>query len=217
MKATQMSMFGLIALTGLTLNSVSALAAEAGNASTPANIVIEKGDDTGGETDPIIPIDPLDPPAKGSLRIDAVSPFNFGSLKLGSASSKDIVVPSGKSVGIQVTDLRGSGIGWAVTAKIDDLKGKVTPTNILKASISIPKGKVSTTADGDMALPAIASALTLSKAAAPVMVAKKSNGLGIWSNDFNGLGESVSIKVPTNAYIDNYQGNITWSLQDAPL
>lgn len=217
MKLTKINMFSLVALAGLALSSTSVLAAEAGSTSTPTNITLEKGDDTGGETDPIIPIDPLDPPAGGSLRIDAASAFNFGSLKLGSAISKDVVVPKDQSIGVQVTDFRGSGDGWALTAKIDDLKGKKVPTNILKASISIPKGKISTTADGDMQAPAVAVPLTLSKAAAPVMTAKKNNGLGIWANDFNGLDGTVTIKVPTNAYIDQYSANITWSLQDAPM
>lgn len=219
MKLTKMNVLGLVILTGFTLSSASALAAEAeaGSASTPAKILLEKGDDTGGGTDPIIPIEPLDPPAKGSLRIDAASAFDFGSLKLGAAASKDVVVPQDKAVGVQVTDLRGSGAGWALTAKIDDLKGKTTPTNILKATISIPKGKISTSADGDMTMPAVSAALTLGKAAAPVMTAKKGNGLGVWANDFNGAGSLVSIKIPTNAYVDNYSGNITWSLQDAPM
>lgn len=217
MKATKITILGLVALTGLVLNSTAALAAEVGNASTPAKIILEKGDDTGGGTDPIIPIDPLDPPTTGPLRIDAASAFDFGSLKLGAATSKDVVLPKDKSVGVQVTDLRGSGAGWALTAKIDDLKGKTTPTNILKATISIPKGKISSTVDGDMTMPAVSAALTLGKAAAPVMTAKKSNGLGVWANDFNGAGGSVSIKIPTNAYIDNYSGNITWALQDAPM
>lgn len=217
MKATKITILGLVALTGLVLNSTIVLAEEVGNASTPAKIIIEKADDTGGGSKPLIPIDPLDPPTTGPLRIDAASAFDFGSLKLGVATSKDVVIPKDKAVGVQVTDLRGTGAGWTLTAKIDELKGKTNPTNILKATISIPQGILRTTNDGDTTMLPDTFALKLSNVAAPVMRAKKNNGLGVWALKFNGSAETVSIRIPSNAYIDNYSGNITWALQDAPM
>lgn len=218
MKLTKMSILGLVALTGITLSSTSVFAAEVGKEATPAEITIEKADDTGGGTDPIIPIDPIDPPNTGELRIDAVSPFTFGSVKLGSAASKDAIVAEGKSLGVQVSDFRGGGLGWKLTAKIADLKGITTPTNILKAKISIPAGKISTSAteEGAILFPATSSAVTLSGDEATVMGAKVKNGLGTWADDFTADGKKVTISIPTNAYIDTYKGDITWSLQNVP-
>lgn len=219
MKLTKMTVLGLVALTGLALNSTVALAVDTSNASTPTDIELTTGGDGGG-TDPIIPIDPPEPPTTGPLRIDAVSPFNFGKIELGKAESKDVVVPAGKTVGVQVSDLTGEGNGWKLSAKIGDIKGINKPTNILKATISIPEGKVTTSADGDLTKPAVAQAIVLNGMDQTVMSAKKDNGLGIWANTFVVPVEgkdpkTVSITVPTNAYVDKYKGDITWTLTNA--
>ncbi|MDZ5759994.1 WxL domain-containing protein [Carnobacterium maltaromaticum] len=218
MKLTRSTILSLAVLAGVTLNSTAVFAAEVGKEVSPTQITIEKGDETGGGTDPIIPIDPIDPPNTGELRIDAVSSFNFGKIKLSTATSKDAEFPEGKSLGVQVTDIRGSGLGWKLTAKIDELKGQTNPSNILKAKISIPAGKVSTLTidETSMLFPATSSAVTLSGEEVTVMGAADKHGLGTWADDFTADGKNVSINIPTNAYIDTYKGNITWSLQNVP-
>lgn len=201
MKLTKMNALGLVALVGLALNATPVYAEVVGSETTEAKITIEKGGTEG---------------ATGALSLDSVSGFNFGKIKLGSAISKDAEVTEGQDLGVKVTDLRGEGEGWNLTAKISDLKGVDTPANILKAKISIPAGKITTTEPDGMLSPATSSAVVLNASEATVMGAQEKHGLGTWSNNFNADGKNVSISIPSNAYIDTYKGDITWSLKNAP-
>lgn len=198
MKLTKITVSSLAILTGFALGSTTVLAEDK---TTPAKVVLTSGTEEPG----------------GPLSISSVVPnFDFGTISLGSSKTSNIVLNGGEKASMQVTDFRGTGAGWTLKAKISELRGLEKTTNILKAVISIPKGKITTSADGDISMPAEAEALTLNSSAGPVMKAARQKGMGTWTNDFNGLGKSVSITIPDNAYVDSYTGTITWSLEDAP-
>ncbi|MBM7689049.1 hypothetical protein BCR24_09540 [Enterococcus ureilyticus] len=180
-----------------------------------AKFILEPGSDDNGPVDPIVPINPPTN-QKGNLTIDAVSNFDFGKKKIDKVTSTyDAVVAEGEVLGAQVTDVRGTGAGWNLTAKISTFEN-AEKTRVLKgAEVTIPTGKVSTNSVDDTK-PAIASGLTLNEEPATIFSAAVDNGMGTWANEFEGLGEKVQLKVPTGNYADTYTAEITWSLADAP-
>lgn len=186
--------------------------------SRKAQFVLEPGSDDNGPVDPIVPIKPPTN-QKGNLTIDAVSNFDFGTKKIDKITSTyDAVLSDGEVLGAQVTDVRGTGAGWNLTAKISAFEN-ADKTRILKgAEVTIPTGKVSTNSIDD-SKPAVAQALTLNEKAATVFSAAAESGMGTWANEFEGLGgedSKVQLKVPTGNYADTYTAEITWSLADAP-
>lgn len=180
-----------------------------------AKFILEPGSDDNGPVDPIVPIKPPTN-QKGNLTIDAVSNFDFGTKKIDKVTSTyDAVLPEDEVLGAQVTDVRGTGAGWNLTAKISAFEN-AGKTRVLKgAEVTIPTGKVSTNSV-DEKNPAIAAGLILNDQPATVFSAQVDSGMGTWANEFEGLGEKVQLKVPTGNYVDTYTAEITWSLADAP-
>lgn len=215
MKLAKLTTAGLVLLTGLLLNSTGAQAAEVGTHTTQADFELKAGEGGTGPTDPIEPIEPVDPPMEGPLTLDAASSFNFGSIKLGEGNGiYNTVKEDGSVLGIQVTDSRGTGIGWNVTASMTDFKGK--GTNILKGAVlTIPGGSV-TTNSADKTKAPVTAELALNAKAAPVFTAAKDSGMGTWVDLFEGKDKKVTLNVPEGNYVDKYAATITWSLQNAP-
>ncbi|MGX7265086.1 WxL domain-containing protein [Enterococcus crotali] len=199
----------LALMVSATAIATPAFAEQASTAASKANVEIIAGDDTNEI------IDPIDPPTgnKGPLVIDAVSSFDFGKIKLGTLT-KDAEVPEGKQLGVQVTDKRGTGAGWTLLASITEFEN-ADKTKTLKGSVKIPAGKVNTSAS-DSSKAAVASGITLNSTAATVFSAAKDNGMGSWSDLFEGNGQKVELSVPSDAYVAAYEATINWSLQDAP-
>lgn len=111
MKLSKITTASLVALTGLSLASTSAYAAEVGTQKTQADFELKAGEGGTGPVDPIDPIDPIEPPMMGPLTLDAASNFNFGSIKLGEGDGIYTAIKEDNSVlGIQVTDSRGTGL-----------------------------------------------------------------------------------------------------------
>ncbi|MGX7149915.1 WxL domain-containing protein [Enterococcus ureasiticus] len=199
----------LALMVSATAIATPAFAEQASTAASKANVEIIAGDDTNEI------IDPIDPPTgnKGPLVIDAASSFQFGKIKLGTLK-KDAEVPEGKQLGIQVTDKRGTGAGWTLLASITEFEN-ADKTKTLKGSVKIPAGKVNTSAS-DSSKAAVASEITLNSTAGTVFSATKDNGMGSWSDLFEGNGQKVELSVPSDAYVAAYEATINWSLQDAP-
>ncbi|MDZ5759993.1 WxL domain-containing protein [Carnobacterium maltaromaticum] len=220
MKLSKVTAASLVVLTGLTLSTTAVHAEEVGAFDTHATFELKAGD--GGPTDPLEPIDPVEPPMTGPLRIDAVSSFNFGSVKLGEGKGvyeaiKTIDEETQKEsvLGLQVTDSRGTGVGWSVGVKISDFDGKI-PSNILKgAEVTIPKGSLKTNSADDKKAP-ITVGVSLTKESTPIFTAEKDTGMGTWANLFEGSNEKVTLTVPEGNYADQYSADITWTLQNAP-
>ncbi|EOH92489.1 hypothetical protein UAW_03009 [Enterococcus haemoperoxidus ATCC BAA-382] len=174
-------------------------------------------------TDPNDPVDkdkPVGPETgqKGLLTIDAVSDFNFKSAKITGGETKTTAeVPDGKTVGIQVTDKRGTGAGWNVQAKVDEFKDTKEATKILKgATIKVPAGTFKTTVNGDTTNPpkaANAEGTLIGKSATPILRAEKDQGKGSWVNDW---ADQVELTIPGGNLLGNYQATVTWTLINTP-
>lgn len=173
--------------------------------------------------DPNDPVDkekPVGPETgqKGLLTIDAVSNFEFKSAKISGGETKTTAeVPEGQTLGIQVTDKRGTGAGWNVQAKVDDFKDKKEATKILKgATIKVPAGTFKTTANGDTTNPPKAANVAgtiIGKAATPILRAEKNQGKGSWINDW---ANQVELTIPGGNLLGDYQATVTWTLINTP-
>lgn len=215
MKLSKITTASLVALTGLSLASTSAYAAEVGTQKTQADFELKAGEGGTGPVDPIDPIDPIEPPMKGPLTLDAASNFNFGSIKLGEGDGIYTAIKEDNSVlGIQVTDSRGTGAGWNVDVSMTDFKGQ--GINILKgATLTIPNGSVNTTSADKVKAP-VTKEVKLNASPISIFTATKDNGMGTWTNLFEGKDKKVTLNVPEGNYVDQYTAKITWSLQNAP-
>lgn len=147
----------------------------------------------------------------GPLSIDAVSVFDFGKIKIGEPGMA--MIPEGELLGIQVTDSRGEGTGWSVTAKISEFENSEKTKNI-KATVSIPTGKVVTKTANLNNAPISVSA-DLNNDSMIIFSASKGKGMGSFTNLFE--GNDTKIKVPGGVLVDSYSATITWTLQDTPL
>lgn len=209
-------------------SGVVASAAEASKAESKADFTLQAGD---GETVPEV-TEPIGPGTgnKGPLSIDAVSSFNFGSDKISEKQATyEAIVEKGQSLGVQVTDQRGTGAGWDLKVKISEFKNEDQKRTLVGAKLSIPKGTITTTSATTTA-PPIATGLTLNQESNIIFSAAKETGLGTWVNIFEnsvengeeegetkaGNPEKVELEVPTGNYADKYSATINWSLEDAP-
>lgn len=200
----------LLVIAMVALVPTVAYAAEEQSATTEADIEILAGED------PIEPEIPIDPPTgqEGPLTIDAVSAFDFGKTRLG-AEKVAAIVEEDKILGVQVSDKRGNGVGWSLTAKISAFENEAKTRQLRGAKVTIPAGKVDSK-QGNPLFPPVASERTLADSSQNILVAEKENGLGTWTEDFHGTNKKVQLEVPPDAYVDTYKAEITWSLQDAP-
>lgn len=200
----------LLVLGMLALMPVVAHADEEQSATTEADIEILAGED------PIEPEIPIDPPTgqEGPLTIDAISSFDFGKIRLG-AEKVAAIVAEDKILGVQVSDKRGNGVGWSLTAEISAFENEAKTRQIRGAKVTIPAGKVNSK-QGNPLFPPVSSEITLASSSQNILVAEKENGLGTWTEDFHGTNKKVQLEVPQDAHVDTYNAKITWSLQDAP-
>lgn len=197
-------------LTGMEYTNVEVVAENSDTQQSTTVVEIEPG---GEEVNPII--DGIKPETnhKGPLVIDAVSNFNFGKIKLG-ISNNNALLENGETLGVQVSDTRGTGGGWSLTASISDFSN-ADSTKKLKAELTIPVGKIKSNSS-NLLNPAVAAGATLNESPSKILYAQKDSGMGTWSNSFEGNSQKVNLVIPTDSYIDSYSAIINWSLQDAP-
>ncbi|MCO6018970.1 cell surface protein [Carnobacterium divergens] len=170
------------------------------------------------------PIDSSDPENEGTgqigpLSVDYVSNLKFGKQKI-----------SGKTVAykalnadpfVQVTDLRGSGDGWRLSAKMSrfinennhELKG---------ATLSMQSSIVKAGSTSNISLSPVSSDIVFdNQESKPVIIATNKGGRGTWLNVWSGAdqaNESIQLNVLAGTPEANteYTSSITWELEDAP-
>ncbi|MFD2829937.1 WxL domain-containing protein [Corticicoccus populi] len=193
-------------------------------------------------TDSVDPVDPEDPSQPGDVdeddgnitgetgpfTLDYVSHIDFGSHEI--SPSSQVYNSTTERPYIQVSDRRGTGEGWNVTASASTFNDGSDP--------SLP-GSVISFADGDAISasttdgPTVNGSIDLATGGDAVQVASAearesgaalntAEGLGTWvvrwlSEDTTDTNEKVSLNVPeASATEGNHTSTITWTLTSGP-
>ncbi|ALS02797.1 cell surface protein [Enterococcus silesiacus] len=173
--------------------------------------------------DPDQPIDPTDPENpgtgnEGALAIDYVSNIVFGEKEIESGDT--IYNAMNENPFVQVTDKRGTGAGWTLSAQTNGFKTEAGK-QLKGAELSFKNGHVKTRTDNVSTAP-IGNDVVFSNADAKViMSAKKDAGRGTWLDVFSGEAdnnENVQLKVLEGSADANieYSAEINWTLANAP-
>ncbi|WP_207696040.1 hypothetical protein DOK67_0000596 [Enterococcus sp. DIV0212c] len=234
MKTTKV--ISLLALVSIfTLNSMSVLAAEDAKpqAGVSENHIMFKANEE--PTNPVNPIDPdvpiepgtpVDPEDpdnpgtgnEGPLTIDYVSNIEFGQKDIESGDT--VYNALNEDPFVQVTDKRGTGAGWLLTAQTQGFKTKAGK-QLKGAVLSMKNGQIKTRT-GNVSAPAQGSDVIFTNGDAKVvMTAKKDAGRGTWLDIFSGEAQNngnVQLKVLEGSADANveYLAEINWTLSNAP-
>ncbi|WP_010052766.1 WxL domain-containing protein [Carnobacterium maltaromaticum] len=189
----------------------------------------------------------------GSLTIDAVTGFKFSEITLSSYGKEVYAIVArdevngetppidtglldrGYTLAAQVTDVRGTGAGWTLTASISDFSDG--EKKLKGAIFSFPVSAVYSDrfSEEEEAAPISKEAVfDTSNVELPILVAEPDTGLGSWiiffdtddrgisypwlmdkNGNFHRYG-GPSLYVPSGNLAGNYVAAITWSLRDAP-
>lgn len=182
-------------------------------------------------TDPTAPVDPEDPSKPGGgngteqpgpLSIDYISDFTFSGSHTVSKNEQTYSTDVKKPY-LQVSDFRGNGEGWKVTANISSFhNGEL---NTLNGAYLILKNGSAISADSAAAAPTVSQDVILSsdKTDTLIVQAPKNTGMGTWvtrwfqPGDTNPLNDSVQLVVPAGkASAGTHSATITWTLVNAP-
>lgn len=149
----------------------------------------------------------------GELLLEEMSSFGFGSHIINAANQKYPVLES--KVYLNVLDLRGTGLGWKITAKGGTFNA---PANSLPGTVIELSGGVAVPASAGNPSPNVTQNITLDmdgSASSPIAAAQAGTGLGIWSIEWN--GSNVKLSVPEGiGTVGTHTATITWTLAIAP-
>lgn len=215
MKKTKFLLVMLTTTGAMTLASQISFAAEADTANSKATVNLEQGNPTG-------PVDPIDPSVPGGgtgnvgpLTIDNVTPFEFGTHEISSAS--EIYTTTVTNPNIQVSDRRGKGQGWALEVGLSEFVDTADQAVKLKgASLEIPKGDMKTTT-GNVSEKPDNFGISLDADGNDsdiLMKADTTKGMGIWEDSLN--SGDIKLSVPSGNLVGDYSATLNWSLVDAP-
>lgn len=222
-------------ITGAALYAPQAMFAEVSNTAGSNNTVNFKSGE-GDITNPVDPTDPTNPVApspidptdptnpgtgnKGPLSIDYASNIKFGEQKI---AGKDMVYSAiNKDPFVQVTDTRGTGAGWHLSASASEFQNADKTKTLKGAELSFKNGQVKATSDNSVSVNPTASDVVFSNTSPQLILnAKAGEGRGTWLNVWSAAGEkndNVQLKVLAgSADADTeYTATIVWELADAP-
>ena len=230
MKAFSLSAVGSIILAGTLLSTSSAEAAVI-NESTSNNYIgfiadevpTKPVDPTNPDNpNPPSPIDPEDPGNggtgnAGALTLDHVSNIQFGTQKI--MSGNTTYNAKNKDPFVQVSDKRGTGEGWSLTAKASEFKSD--SGEVLRGAIlSFKNGQVKSQTS-NVSTPPTANDVVFDNTDSKVlMLAEVDAGRGTWLDVFSGTeGDNSNVQLNVlagSADAQNYTATMTWELSDAP-
>lgn len=234
MKKFKKVLFGGVALSVLTLAAGLPVSAEVNDtggvdnkgATSRGHVTLKSNGETEEPTGPIVDPGEGDDGEKedggstgntGALRVDWVTPLEFGTQKLSSESATYRTTSINPNV--QVSDLRGTGDGWTLFVTASEFTdGK----NTLKgATITLPEGTPKTTNGNISEAPTTYGVeLVTDGTSDPVRVMKafEDTGMGTWADEFEDNEEDkyVTLSVPAGNYAGDYEATLTWTLSDAP-
>ena len=224
-KAMTFGMTGFIFLFGF--SQVNA-AAEVKEFDSNATVEFEVGTGIPGVVDPIDPSKPLDPIEPGNpptddngpLTLDYVSFVDFGEHEIEGQTA--VYESTNLKPFIQVTDRRGTGAGWNVTATVTEFSNGEKAT-LPGSKLAFSNGEAASTSVLTKPIPNTNVELVAGGDAVNVVTAEEGVGLGTWVNRWLPsesdavLNNNVTLEVPTGAAtLGKHTATITWSLADAP-
>lgn len=174
------------------------------------------------EPDPDDQTTPQDPPTgqAGPLTLDYVSSIDFGAHPIpgSTAAFKSTILKPF----IQVTDRRGTGAGWTVTAQVSAFEGTNSTPSLQGAKITFSNGDAISPNNGTAPTVAGLIELVAGGDASEVVTAAPNTGMTTWitrwlANDLADVNDKVTLEVPGgDVTIGNHTATITWTLTDAP-
>ncbi|GAB3064288.1 WxL domain-containing protein [Salinicoccus sesuvii] len=219
----------------ITSLSISSLSAVANAAESEADITFTEGEETPDVLDPTTPEetydpdsgtpgDPTNPPTgnSGPLTLDYVSSFEFGSHSI-EASTQTYESTTLRPF-IQVTDRRGTGAGWNVTAEMSSFTtGEEESVSLPGALLTLSGTSLTTTSSSGAPTVSDTIALSSDGTAASVVSAGENTGLGSWlarwfpSTAGATINDNVELQVPAGAAtLGDHTATITWTLENTP-
>ena len=169
------------------------------------------------------PVDPSDPENPGTgqtgpLSIDYVSNIKFGEHQI---TGKNIAYKAKNADPfVQVTDTRGAGDGWSLSAKMTEFK---SGNKVLRgATLAIKDGMVKAGSSSNISVaPTKSDILFDNEESKLVMNATNKGGRGTWLTVWSGAdqaNEAIQLNVLAGTPEANteYTSSITWELEDAP-
>lgn len=175
------------------------------------------------EPDPDDPTDPQDPPTDntGYLSLDYVSSVHFGKQTIEGGTEvyeSEVLRPF-----IQVSDRRGTGEGWAVTAVASEFETEDGKETLQGSVIRFNNGSVISQGNSEEPFPYPGIELYPGGESDWVLWAEADTGMGTWINRWfpseenNEWNDNVTLEVPGgSATIGAHKATIHWTLTDAP-
>lgn len=149
-------------------------------------------------------------PGGGDIELISVTDFDFGTHTI--SGTKETYQLSTNTTKTTISDLRGTGAGWTLDAKISEFKtADSTPKTLRGAAFNLPQGVL--TSDNPAALPPTANALTLNTELQTIITAGTDTGMGQWEQDY----AQASLVVPSGNHAGKYQADLEWILTATPL
>ncbi|MGM0838269.1 MAG: WxL domain-containing protein [Bacillota bacterium] len=230
MKVFSLSVVGSIILAGTLISISSAEAAVINNATSNNYIGFIADEEPTNPVDPTnpdnpnppSPIDPEDPGNGGTgnggaLTLDYVSNIQFGTQKI--MSGNTTYNAKNKDPFVQVSDKRGTGEGWSLSAKTSEFKSDSGEV-LTGAVLSFKNGEVKTQT-GNVSTPPTANDVVFDNTDSKVfMFAEVDAGRGTWLDVFPGTeGDNSNVQLNVlagSADAQNYTATMTWELSNAP-
>jgi len=175
------------------------------------------------EPDPADPTDPQDPPTEnaGYLTLDYVSSINLGKHTI--EGSTEVYESEELRPFIQVTDRRGTGSGWAVTAVASEFETDDDQDTLPGSILMFKNGSVISPGNSAAPYPYPDVELHPGGESDWVLWADQDTGLGTWVNRWfpseenSDLNDHVLLEVPGgSATVGEHKATVTWLLTDAP-
>lgn len=170
----------------------------------------EPNPDTTGETEASVQF------TAGELKLLQVPVLNFGNHPIADTEQSYQAVSAGPNT--QVSDLRGSGLGWNLVVSLSSfhLEEGGGPT-LQAATIQITSPKVAAVNGNVGTPPAAVAQLTLTSdgTETPVLEAGNGTGMGVWELVWTPANTTLTVK-PGTAQQGKSVATLNWSLQSTP-
>lgn len=219
-------------IAALAIIAVGSISVHAANEESHVTISFEENT---GPTKPVNPVDPSlpNPPdggnnetgSNGPLSLDVVPNFAFGAQKItGNVETYESV---NLKPYIQVTDTRGTGAGWKVTASLSSFTevGNSSEVLLTSATLRLKNAQVKTKNVGNTNPPVATSVVNLTAGgmSEDILIAVIGKGKGTWLNTWLATSQTDLTNANATLQIDTqnvkniaYEATIDWTLSTTP-